>query len=361
MPNLVTLVHKNCHRNCNICSYGDAAPVDYGQVGEIVDVLEDQGLNVHLFDFEVTHETLDMYDRTRQFRRPNPGWINVTASFPLTDESLARVKKLRANVAISLHGSTPELHRISSNKNDFNSILRFMRKFNALTGRKLIVNYVVNKRTVDDMQPFMELCSELPVDYVEFIPLGFTGHAVTRLGRDYILSDDERFEAFCHVLASIERYPFEVGLDSVWGPDFLLDKHRQCTFFNKPTGLAYCNAGINQVGLRVNDGKVFPCPCMAGLDDFAMGEFDGKEFIVNNDWRHDYQDLEEPCASCDKLRLCFGGCRLYVIVDHLLRTGEFNPQAGYPGCLYQMAKAKPERLRQALPKKFHKELAEKGF
>ncbi|MFH1808184.1 MAG: SPASM domain-containing protein [Pseudomonadota bacterium] len=352
MPNLVTLVHKNCRRNCNICNYGAAAPIDYARLGEMVDVLEAHGLLVHLFDFEVTRDTLAMYQRTGQFRRPNPGWINVTASFRVDEEVLAILKRLRANIAISLHGSTAELHRISSGKNDFGSILRFMRRFHDVSGRKLIVNYVVNKKTLSDMQPFLEMCRELPVDYVEFIPMGYTGHAATRLGRDFVLSDEERFEAFCIVLASEDRYPFDVGLDAVWGPDFIVDRHKQCYFFNQPSGTGYCNAGLNHVGLRVEDGQVFPCPCMAGLDDFAMGSFDGQAFVVDRDWRQRYQDLEEPCASCDKLRICFGGCRLYVIVDHLLRTGEFNPQAGYPGCFYRMARAHPGRLREAVPEKY---------
>jgi radical SAM protein with 4Fe4S-binding SPASM domain len=170
------------------------------------------------------------------------------------------------------------------------------------------------------------------------IPLGYSGNAVGTLGHDAILSADDKRRVHALVTRLKADTPYQLELDAIWGPDFANDPAPQCRFFAPPLPGTYCNAGINHWAIRLNDLRVFPCPCMAGVDDLAVGTFDGQELHVDENWLSHKSRIEEPCQSCDKFAACQGGCRLTAMSDFRIAHGRANRFAGFDTCLYHLAR-----------------------
>ncbi|MEE8408128.1 MAG: SPASM domain-containing protein [Myxococcota bacterium] len=338
MRTTITLVHKNCSHNCSFCAYGKSDPVGYGEVQNAVETLMRQGYRVHLYDFDVGPESLSVYRLTRQFEGCNPGWLNVLPEFDPSPEDLDYINHLRTAIAISLHGSTPEVHRRASGKNNWGDIVAFIRRYPERYRLPLGINYVVSRRNLDDMAPMIELCLQFKLEFLEFIPMGYSGNAVARMGPDAILSSEEKHRAWRTVADHRDSVPFEIEMDAIWGPDFDNDAAAACRFFASPVSGTYCNAGINHFAIRLNDRKVFPCPCMAGIDELAIGEFDNDELKIGENWLQDSDRFAEPCASCDRFSSCRGGCRLTAISDYCIAHGTYDRYAGFDDCLFRLTR-----------------------
>ncbi len=334
----ITLVHKNCGHNCNICAYGPLAPLDYAQVTRIVDQLLRQGFRVHLYDFEITAASLAVFRRTRQFELPNPGWMNVTADFAPEADDLAYVNGLGTAIAISLHGSTPEIHRRASGQNDWQRIVDFIRNYPRTFRLPLGVNTVVSRHNLDDIGALIALCRSFPLEFLEFIPLGFSGNAVQRLGEAAVLSSAEKHRAWQQIVSARGTTRFALELDALWGPDYAHDPEAVCRFFARPLKHTYCNAGLNHFAVLLNTMRVFPCPCMAGIEELAIGELRDGELCIEEDWLAERSRIGEPCASCDQRPRCQGGCRLTAMSDHRIAHGHYERYAGFGDCLYQLGR-----------------------
>lgn len=342
MKTTVTLVHKNCGRNCRICAYGKLDPIGYGEVQRVAETLMRQGYQVHLYDFEIGDESIALFRRTRQFERRNPGWMNVTSDFDPNEQDLTYINQLRTAIAISLHGSTAEVHRKSSGKHDYDDIVNFIKTYPRKYALPLGINYVVSRHNLEDMRAMVELCKGFEVEFLEFIPLGYSGNVVDVMGKSAVLGTDEKYRARQVVAEYRDQVDFAVEMDAIWGPDFLSDPHAVCRFFAAALPNNYCNAGVNHIAIRLNDMKVFPCPCMAGMDGMAIGDFDGEKIQIEENWLEHRGRIGEPCRSCDQFARCQGGCRLTAMSDHQIEHGEVDRYAGFRDCLYNLAKQRGE-------------------
>lgn len=339
MKTTVTLVHKNCDKNCRICAYGAMQAVDYVEVRRVVETLMRRGFRVHLYDFYVRKESILIYRLTRQFEANNPGWLNVTADFDPEPQDLAYLNGLRTAIAISLHGSSSAVHRKASGKDDFEAIVRFLGNFRKRFRLGLGVNCVVSRHNVADLPAMIERCKTFDLDFLELIPLGYSGNATAVLGPSAVLTADDKRAVHRLLTASRAALPFRLELDAIWGPDFVNDESPRCRFFAPPVPGTYCNAGVNHFAIRLNDMQVFPCPCMAGIDSMAVGRFDGHDNASFAAFLANRQRLEEPCRSCDRFADCQGGCRLTAMSDFRIAHGRDNPCAGFSSCLYNLAGA----------------------
>jgi len=333
----ITLVHKNCDRGCRICAYGGMRAVDYGEVRRTIETLMRQNYRVHLYDFFVKKESLALFRLTRQFEGKNPGWLNVTAEFAPDAGDVAYLNSLRTAVAISLHGSTAEVHKRSSGQDDYVAIVQFLESFHRRFELRLGLNYVVSHANIGDLEAMLSFAERFKLDFLELIPLGFSGNAVHALGRDAVLTAADKRVVHALVTQRRAMLPYRLELDAIWGPDFVNDPAPQCRFFAAAVPGTYCNAGINHWAIRLNDRKVFPCPCMASIDALAVGEFDGEKLQLEPNWLDHKTKIEAPCAGCSKFSECQGGCRLTAMSEHRVAHGSDNRYAGFSGCLYHLA------------------------
>jgi len=332
----ITLLHKNCGRNCSICAYGKLDPISYERIETIVERLSERGYRVQLYDFDVTNDSIAIFRKTRQFEGENPGWMNVVAGFDPTPPNIDYINQLKTSVVISLHGSTAEVHHRSSGKKDYDDIIRFLEAYPAKFTRPLGINYVVGKRNADDVSSMIRFAHRFDLEFLEFIPLGFTGNALGRMGKEAIMTDAEKYAVYRTIVDEAGAAFFDVEMDAIWGPDFARNPNAQCKFFAAPIRGEYCNAGINHFAIRLNDSKLFPCPCMASVDDLACGTFDGDDIVVEENWMEHKDRIGEPCRSCDKMSVCQGGCRLTALSDYRIEHGDNDRFAGFKSCLYAL-------------------------
>ncbi|MHC9540261.1 MAG: hypothetical protein AB9903_12155 [Vulcanimicrobiota bacterium] len=340
MKKTVTLVHKNCRRNCSLCAYGPADPVEYHIIADTASALMEKGYNVHLYDFYVNARSVDIFRLTKQFEGENPEWLNVTADFSLNEVDRAYMNSLNTTVVISLHGSRPEMHRRAGGIDDYEDILRFIRDFHRHFNLTLGINYVVSALNIGDIEDMMELCrGERSIDFVEFIPFGFAGNARNVLGSRAILSASDTYNAYRTIMSFNGKVPFHVELDACWGPDFVNSPGKKCWFFARPLDDRFCNAGINHFALRMQDMKLFPCPCMTEMDELAVGAWDGRELCIEGNWMEELDRCESPCNGCDCFSSCRGGCRVPAMMDSALDGHSINRFAGFRRCLYIIEKS----------------------
>jgi radical SAM protein with 4Fe4S-binding SPASM domain len=330
--------HKNCGRACRICAYGKLDPIGYDVVRRSAETLMRQGYRVHLYDFHIGPQSIAVFRRTRQFEGRNPGWMNVGPDFDPSPDDLGYVNSLRTVIAISLHGSSAEVHRVASGKNDWHAIVDFIRRYPTRYRLPLGVNYVVGKHNLGDLPAMIDLCRGFDVDFLELIPLGYSGNAVGQLGADAVLSSEEKRHVWQVVNDHTASVHYALELDDIWGPDFANEPVSACRIFAAPLPNSYCNAGVNHWAIRLNDMQVFPCPCMAGIDAMAVGSFDGTSLRIDDDWLARRERIAEPCRSCDEWDICQGGCRLTAMSDHRVRHGTYDRYAGFEDCLHLLTK-----------------------
>lgn len=64
-----------------------------------------------------------------------------------------------------------------------------------------------------------------------------------------------------------------------------------------------CGAGWNTFNIQT-DGKITPCPVMAGMKDFYLGDI----WVTNPLDLKDIVTVKSPCSECEYLALCGGRC-----------------------------------------------------
>jgi radical SAM protein with 4Fe4S-binding SPASM domain len=83
-----------------------------------------------------------------------------------------------------------------------------------------------------------------------------------------------------------------------------------------------CGAGWSLFNIQT-DGNITPCPVMAGLKDFYLGNI--HETRPNK--LHEITSVSQPCTRCDIYHLCGGRC-LYANATKLWGNDGFNLVCG---------------------------------
>ena len=108
------------------------------------------------------------------------------------------------------------------------------------------------------------------------------------------------------------------------------------SLLNNEPSLLRCGAGWNLFNIQT-DGNITPCPVMAGLKDFYLGNIE-----VTQPYKlREISFLSDPCARCEIYSLCGGRC-LYANVTKLWGNEGFDQVCG---TVRNMMAA----LREALP------------
>jgi len=109
----------------------------------------------------------------------------------------------------------------------------------------------------------------------------------------------------------------------------------QSLLLNEPSRLR-CGAGWSLFNIQT-DGNITPCPVMAGLKDFYLGNIQETQLADLNQ----NTSVSEPCTRCSILTTCGGRC-LYANATKLWGTEGYEEVCGTVRSMLQ-------RLREILP------------
>ena len=210
------------------------------------------------------------------------------------------------HVQISIQDSrATESDRIAGTPS-FDKKLEAARLAKAL-GFPLTLNFVLHRHNLDRIEEILDLCEALEADRVELANTQYYGWAL--YNRSALLPTPEQLErAERAVTAARERRSFGMGILYVI-PDYYEE-------YPKP-----CMGGWGRRALVIApNGEVLPCQAASSIPgmDFANVRdysldwiwFDSLAFnrFRGTDW------MPEPCKSCDRREIDFGGCRCQALL-----------------------------------------------
>jgi PqqA peptide cyclase len=226
----------------------------------------------------------------------------ITAGVTLTHD---RVKRLAGcgldHVQLSLQALDPEVSdKIGNYKGSLAkklAVARFVRE----EGLPLTINAPTHRHNIGQTKALIELCLELGADRLEIAHVQYYGWA--RRNEAALLPPYEKVLEEAHIVGEAkDRLKGVLSIDYVT-PDFYAQ-------FPKP-----CMGGWAKDVVNINpEGKVLPCHAAESLPltfdnvkDRPLSEiwYEGEAF---NRFRG-YNWMKEPCRSCPRKEIDFGGCR----------------------------------------------------
>ena len=231
--------------------------------------------------------------------------------------SSRRAEQLRAagldHVQISIQADEPVLSDRVAGTRSFERKLRACRLVKKL-GWPLTLNVVLHRQNIDRIARLLDLAEELEADRIELANTQYYGWA--RLNRDGLLPSQAQLErAEAVVRAAHQRLRGRMEIIYVL-PDY---------YSRYPKA---CMGGWGRRQLTVvPDGDVLPCPTAhtlplprASVREHSLAWIWGESALFQRfrgtDW------MPEPCRSCDRRGLDFGGCRCqaFLLTGDAART-----------------------------------------
>ena len=208
------------------------------------------------------------------------------------------------HIQISFQASDETLNAaLAGSKKAFTQKLEMAKAVKA-HGYPMVLNFVLHRHNIDQIDRIIELCIELEADDVELATCQFYGWA--QLNREGLLPTRKQIADAEKVVASYrEKMAASGNLTNLIfvTPDY---------YEERPKG---CMGGWGAIFMNVTpDGKALPCHSARQLpiefpsvlehrlDDIWYNSF-GFNRYRGYDW------MPEPCRSCDEKEKDFGGCR----------------------------------------------------
>jgi PqqA peptide cyclase len=183
----------------------------------------------------------------------------------------------------------------------------------------LTLNCVVHRANIDRIAAMVDLAVELGASRVEIAHVQYYGWAL--LNRDALMPNAQQVERAIKEVEELRRaYHGRIVIDAVV-PDYYAR-------FPKP-----CVGGWGRRSLNVTpSGKVLPCHAaemIPGLDFWRVQDHSLADIWANSPAFKAFRGtawMQEPCRSCDRREIDFGGCRCQAFI----LTG--NAAAADPVC-----------------------------
>jgi pyrroloquinoline quinone biosynthesis protein E len=174
-------------------------------------------------------------------------------------------------------------------------------------GLPLTLNFVLHRHNIDRLEEMLDLCEMLQADRVELAHTQYYGWALHN--RAALLPTRQQLERAARVVATAkQRRICPMGILYVI-PDYYED-------YPKP-----CMGGWGRRALVVApNGDVLPCQAASSIPNLEFANvrnhslewiwFESPAFncFRGTDW------MSEPCRSCDRAQIDFGGCRCQALL-----------------------------------------------
>ena len=226
----------------------------------------------------------------------------ITAGTLLTESRAAKLRDCGLDhVQISIQDSFAEKSDYIAGISSFEQKIAAARIVKRL-GFPLTINVVLHRHNLDRIEEILQLCQTLKADRVELANTQYYGWAL--YNRDLLLPTPAQLERAKQVVAiAQEQQDFPMGIVYVL-PDYY-------SKYPKP-----CMGGWGQRTMVISpNGNVLPCQVASSIPqlnfanvrdcslDWIWYESQAFNRFRGTDW------MEEPCRSCDRQAIDFGGCR----------------------------------------------------
>ena len=260
----------------------------------------------------------------------------ITSGIPLSRERLRELRDLGLdNVQLSIQDVTAAAADRIAGRRTFQRKLHVARWVKEL-GLPLTLNIVLHRENLDHLEEMIALAVELDADRLELANTQYLGWAL--LNREHLLPTREQL-ARARALAAAARERLKGRMELLFvTPDYYVETPKACM------------DGWGRRFIVVSpDGLVLPCHLahtLPGLTfesvrDRPLGEIwrdsSGLQAFRGEEW------MSEPCRSCDRRAVDFGGCRCQAY--HL--TGRLTVTD--PACSLSVDHGLIEAARAAVP------------
>lgn len=243
----------------------------------------------------------------------------ITSGVGLTED---RIRKLLEagidSVQLSVQASSAELADAIAGFRSHELKRQAAQRIRA-SGLPLHMNVVLHRANLHQIEEIIELCVEWGAQRLELANAQYYGWALRNV--KHLLPRKEQLQEAEAVYArALERFGNQIEL--LWIlPDYYED-------FPKP-----CMGGWGKLSLTVApDGRVLPCTVSSEISSLSFENVKERELAWI--WNHSpsfnafrgYDWMSEPCRSCDRRELDYGGCRCQAF----LLTGD--ARAADPVC-----------------------------
>ena len=302
---------NRCSQGCSHCymdsGLEDSRALDTARFKEALDVLADMGVfHVALGGGEALQRE-DLFELAAHARRA--GLVpNLTTNGRLVDRHAAERLKVFGQVNLSLDG-VGEFAGVFRDGADFGVVDKafgWLMDAGVSTG----INCVVGRDNLDGLPALFRYAANKGVSEIELLRFKPSGRAVALYARHKTTPEQNRM-----MYPFFQRLSQESGVKTKIDCSFLpmLCYHRPPLEWLEAYCVCGCEAGNFLIGAR-SDGRICGCSFLPSLDltvfDLPEAWAGAPEFRRYRRWR---ETAPEPCASCEYLRFCKGGCHAVAL------------------------------------------------
>ncbi|KAA0012765.1 pyrroloquinoline quinone biosynthesis protein PqqE [Billgrantia pellis] len=220
-------------------------------------------------------------------------------------------------------------------------------------GYPMVLNVVLHRHNIDDLDAIIALCDSLGADAVELANCQMYGWA--QLNREGLLPSREQLEVAEATTARWRERLAAKGRDMrllFVVPDYYAERPKACM------------GGWGAIFMTVApDGAVLPCHSarMLPMSFPNVRERRLREIWYDSEPFNRYRGdawMRSPCRDCDERKRDFGGCRCqaYLLTGDPAATDpvcEYSPHHGLIEAAREAASTDPRRVEQLTPRSVH--------
>lgn len=226
----------------------------------------------------------------------------ITSGYGLTEDKIIQLKEAGLDhIQVSIQASTQELNDHIAGTTSFNhkkTVTHLVKKH----GLPMVLNVVIHRENIYQMQQILEMAEELGADYVELANTQYCAWA--HANRDLLLPTKAQFEQAEQIVRGVkEKVAGKMKIIYVV-PDYYEDRPKACMNGWGTTSLTITPDGFALPCLSARGLPGLDCP---NVNDYSIqviwDESNAFNFFRGFEW------MKEPCRSCDENEKDFGGCR----------------------------------------------------
>ena len=227
----------------------------------------------------------------------------ITSGIGLTEKRIAKLKVAGLDhIQISFQGADPEMNDIIAGRgNAFEQKFKMAQSVKA-QGYPMVLNFVISKQNISQVEDIMRLSCLLKADYVELATAQYYGWAFTN--RDHLLPSQQQLIAAEKTVNEFRDKQNGSGPQFIFvTPDYYEDSPKE---WMNGWGSTFLTIAPDGSALPCHSAKMLPLK-FPNVKDKSISDIWQKDFSFNH-FRGDSW-MPQPCISCDEKEKDFGGCR----------------------------------------------------